>query len=55
VVDLAFVGVVAVLPGYIGLRWTDLLRGAPDVGWWMLVLAVLSLATVLTRLTRRPL
>jgi CubicO group peptidase (beta-lactamase class C family) len=53
VVDVAFVGMVAVLPRYIGVRWTDLLRGAPDVGWWMLVLAALSLATVLARLTRR--
>ncbi len=53
--DLAFVAAVAfVIPRLAGLSWRELLSAAPDVAWWLIIAATLSLATVGARLVRRP-
>ncbi|MEO7358915.1 MAG: serine hydrolase domain-containing protein [Gemmatimonadaceae bacterium] len=52
--DLAFVVAVAfVIPRFAGLSWSELLAGAPDVGWWLILSATLSLVTVGARLVRQ--
>ncbi|WP_411280972.1 serine hydrolase domain-containing protein [Gemmatimonas sp.] len=54
VLDIAFVAAVAfVIPRVAGLSWTALLLGAPDVAWWLIIVATLSLASVAVRLVRR--
>ncbi len=55
VTDLAFVlAVTFVLPRLAGLSWSELLSTAPDVAWWLILLATVSLATVGVRVVRRP-
>ncbi|MEO6444073.1 MAG: serine hydrolase domain-containing protein, partial [Gemmatimonadaceae bacterium] len=55
VTDLAFVAAVAfVIPRLAGLSWSSLLSVAPDVAWWLILAATLSLVTVGARLVRRP-
>jgi len=54
VLDIAFVAAVAfVIPRLAGLSWHALLWGAPDVAWWLIIAAVVSLATVAARLLQR--
>ncbi|MEO7254733.1 MAG: serine hydrolase domain-containing protein, partial [Casimicrobium sp.] len=54
VTDLAFVAAVAfVVPRMAGLAWNELLAVAPDVAWWLIAAATLSLVTVGARLMRR--
>ncbi|MEO7998185.1 MAG: serine hydrolase domain-containing protein [Gemmatimonadaceae bacterium] len=49
-VDLTFVAAVAfVVPRLAGLSWSEMLAGAPDVAWWLIVSAALSLATAARR------
>ncbi|MEO7454752.1 MAG: serine hydrolase domain-containing protein [Gemmatimonadaceae bacterium] len=50
--DLALVAGVAVLPRFVGLTWPELLRGAPDVAWWLLVTSALGLLTMAARVMR---
>jgi hypothetical protein len=53
--DLAFVAAVAfVIPRLAGLSWSELLSVAPDVAWWLIIAATVSLVTVGARLVRRP-
>ena len=47
-----FVAFVAILPRFVGLSWPDLLRGAPDVAVWLLLLAALGVATIAARVAR---
>lgn len=52
--DLAFVAAVAfVIPRLARLSWSELLSAVPDVAWWLIIAATLSLATVAARLVRR--
>ncbi len=54
VADLAFVAAVVFgLPRLAGLSWHELLSGAPDVAWWLIVAASVSLATAGARVMRR--
>lgn len=51
VTDLAFVAAVAfVIPRLAGLSWSELLSAAPDVAWWLIIAATVSLVTVWARL-----
>ncbi|MDZ4672994.1 MAG: serine hydrolase domain-containing protein [Gemmatimonadota bacterium] len=55
VADLAFVVVVAFgIPRLAGLSWHELLSAAPDVAWWLIIAATLSLVTAGARLVRQP-
>ena len=52
--DLAFVAaVVFAIPRLAGRSWSALLSGAPDVAWWLIIAAALSLATSGARVARR--
>jgi len=52
--DLVFVAAVAlVIPRLAGLSWSELLSAAPDVAWWLIIAATVSLVTVGARLVRR--
>lgn len=52
--DLAFVAAVAfVIPRLAGLSWSELLSAAPDVAWWLIIAATLSLITAGARMRRR--
>ncbi|MEP6506895.1 MAG: serine hydrolase domain-containing protein [Gemmatimonadales bacterium] len=51
--DLAFVAAVAfVIPRLAGLSWGALLTTAPDVAWWLIIAATVSLATAVARMWR---
>jgi len=51
--DLAFVAAVAfVIPRFAMLSWPELLFAAPDIAWWLIIAATLSLATVCARMMR---
>ncbi len=53
--DLAFVAAVAfVIPRLAGLSWSELMSAAPDVAWWLITAATVSLVTVGARLVPRP-
>lgn len=52
-VDLAFVAAVAfVIPRLAGLSWSALLSVSPDVAWWLILTATLSLITSAARVLR---
>lgn len=52
--NLAIVAVVAfVIPRLAGLSWNELRSAAPDVAWWLIIAATMSLGTVGARLVRR--
>ena len=48
---------IALLPRLVSLTWGDLLKGAPDLAWWLVAMASMGMMTMacrLVRLTRRP-
>ncbi|MEO7368553.1 MAG: serine hydrolase domain-containing protein [Gemmatimonadaceae bacterium] len=52
--DLAFVAAVAfVIPRFAGLSWNELLSAAPDVAWWLIIAAAVSLVTAGARMWHR--
>lgn len=53
VTDLVFVAAVAfIFPRLAGLSWSEVLSVAPDVAWWLIVSATVSVLTVGARLVR---
>lgn len=40
------------LPRMIGITWSDMFRGSPDLAWWLVVTLALSVATVVARARR---
>jgi len=55
IADLAFVAAVAFgIPILAGLSWSELLSAAPDVAWWLIIAATVSLVTAGARRVRLP-
>ncbi len=55
VTDVVFAATVLfVIPRFAGISWREFLTTTPDVAWWLLIVACVSLGTVAVQVGRRP-
>lgn len=50
IVDVVFLIGIALLPGFVGLRWAELFGGGPDLAWWLVAMGALGAMTLVCRI-----